>query len=163
MRVTLFKIGLGLVIIGAIWISVIFDETEKIHGSSLLKQSTSFKLESEFTGTDIGFYKVYMPEFAGEEIFAQILDNNNNVIQEQRIQTKMSVGYFDFDADGIYTVKITNIAKNSINLQVEFGNTNSQKMTPAGVLILVGAIVIMGMSYIKIKNHKIAHPDENIS
>ena len=163
MRVTLFKIGLGLVIIGAIWISVIFDETEKIHGSSLLKQSTSFKLESEFTGTDIGFYKVYMPEFAGEEIFAQILDNNDNVIQEQRIQTKMSVGYFDFDADGIYTVKITNITKNSINLQVEFGNTNSQKMTPAGVLILVGAIVIMGMSYIKIKNHKIAHPDENIS
>jgi len=163
MKVTLFKLGVGLVIVGIVWISLVFDETEKIHDSSLLKQSSSFKLESEFTGEDIGFYKVYMSEFAGEEVFVQILDISKNVIEEQKIQTKMSVGYFDFDADGLYTVKITNISKNPINLQVEFGSTNSQKMIPAGVLILVGAVVIMAMSYMKIKNYNIEQPDENIS
>ena len=42
--------------------------------------------------------------------------------------------------NGTYTVKVTNISKNSINMQVEFGNTNSQEMIPAGVLILVGAV-----------------------
>ena len=94
-----------------IWISFIFDETEKMHDSSLLKQSNSLKLESEFIGTDIGFYKLYMPEFTGEELFIQILDTNNNVIQEQKVQTKMSVGYFDFDTDGSYAIKITNISK----------------------------------------------------
>ncbi|MDH3203455.1 MAG: hypothetical protein OEL81_02105 [Nitrosopumilus sp.] len=163
MKATLFKLGLGLVIVGIVWISLVFDETEKIHDSSLLKQSSSLKLESEFTGEDIGFYKVYMPEFTGEEIFVQILDTSDNIIKEQKIQTKMSVGYFDFDTDGSYTVKITNISKNPVSLQVEFGSTNSQKMIPAGILILVGAVVIMAMSYMKIKNYNIEQPDENIS
>ena len=84
-------------------------------------------------------------------------------MQNERIQTKMSVGYFDFNEDGTHTVKVTNISKNQINLQVEFGNTNSQQMIPAGILILVGAITMIVMSYLKIKNYKIEQPDENIS
>jgi uncharacterized repeat protein (TIGR01451 family) len=162
-KVSLFKLGLGLTIIGIIWISFIFVETEKTYDTILLKQSDSFELISEFTGVDIGFYRIYMPEFAGEEVFVQILDTQDNVIQEEQIQTKMSVGYFDFNEDGTYTVKVTNISKNQINLQVEFGNTNSQQMIPAGVLILVGAITIIVISYLKIKNYKIEQPDENIS
>ena len=163
MRISPFKIGVVLVIIGMIWISVIFVETEKTHDSVLLKESNSFELKSEFLGSDIGFYKVYMPEFTGEEVFVQILDTKENVIQEEKIQTKMSVGYFDFNENGIYTVKITNISKNPIDLQIEFGNTNSQKMIPAGILILVGAITIIVMAYLKIKNYNIEQPDENIS
>jgi uncharacterized repeat protein (TIGR01451 family) len=162
-KVSLFKLGLGLTIVGIIWISFIFVETEKTYDTILLKQSDSFELISEFTGVDIGFYRIYMPEFAGEEVFVQILDTQDNVIQEEQIQTKMSVGYFDFNEDGTYTVKVTNISKNQINLQVEFGNTNSQQMIPAGVLILVGAITIIVISYLKIKNYKIEQPDENIS
>ena len=150
-------------IIGIIWISFIFVETEKTYDVILLKQSDSFELMSEFTGLDIGFYKVYMPEFTGEEVFVQILDVKDNVIQEERIQTKMSVGYFNFNEDGTYTIKVTNISKNQINLQVEFGNTNSQQMIPAGVLVLVGAVIIIIMSYLKIKNYNIEQPDENIS
>ena len=159
----LFKLGLVLTIIGIIWISFVFVETEKTQGTILLKQSNSFELKSEFTGIDIGFYRVYMPEFAGEVVFVQILDTKDNVIQEELIQTKMSVGYFDFYEDGTHTIKVTNISKNQINLQVEFGNTNSQQMIPAGVLILVGAITIIVISYLKIKNYKIEQPDENIS
>ena len=163
MRISPLKIGIVLVIVGMIWISVIFVETEKTHDSVLLKESNSFELKSEFLGSDIGFYKVYMPEFTGEEVFVQILDTKENVIQEEKIQTKMSVGYFDFNENGIYTVKITNISKNPIDLQIEFGNTNSQKMIPAGVLILVGAVTIIVMAYLKIKNYNIEQPDENIS
>ena len=149
--------------IGIIWISFIFVETEKIQDAILLKQSNSFELKLEFSGVDIGFYRVYMPEFSGEEVFVQILDTKDNVIQEQKIQTKMSVGYFDFNEDGTHTVKVTNISKNQINLQVEFGNTNSLQMIPAGILILVGSVTMIVMSYLKIKNYKIAQPDENIS
>ena len=163
MMISPFKLGLGLVIVGIIWVSFIFDETEKIHDSILLKQSNSFELKSKFTGVDIGFYKIHMLEFTGEGIFVQILDTKDNVIQEQKIQTKMSVGYFDFNEDGIHTIKVTNISKNPIDLQVEFGNTTSQKMVIAGVLILVGAVVMMIMSYMKIKNYNIEQPDENIS
>ncbi|MHA7733169.1 hypothetical protein [Nitrosopumilus sp. S6] len=148
---------------GVIWISIIFVDTEKIQEQTILKQSSSFEIKLQFTGTDIGFYKVYMPEFSGQEIFVQILDVKGNVIQEQIIQTKMSVGYFDFSEDGTYTVKVTNLAKNQVNLEVEFGNTNSKEMIPSGIMILVGSIAMIVMAYLKIKNYKMAQPDEKIS
>jgi len=163
MKISPFKLGLVLVIVGMVWTAFIFDETEKKYDSIVLKESNSFEVKSEFFGIDIGYYKLYMPEFAGEEIFVQILDPKDNVITEQRVQTKLSVAYFDFNEDGEYTLKITNIAKNSIDIQTEFGNTNSQKMLPSGIMVLVGALVMMIMSYMKIKNYKIEQPEENIS
>ncbi|WP_026090068.1 hypothetical protein [Candidatus Nitrosopumilus sediminis] len=163
MKISPLKIGLIIVIIGMVWTALIFDETEKKYDSVILKESSSFEAKSEFSGIDIGYFKLYMPEFSGEEVFVQILDTKDNVIQEQMVQTKMSVGYFDFNEDGEYTMKITNIAKNPINLQIEFGNTNSQKMFPSGMMILVGAVVIIMISYLKIKNYNIEQPEENIS
>ena len=163
MKVSLFKLGIVLVVIGAVWISLVFVETEKIHNEVFVKQSNSFELESEFYGEDIGYFKVYMPEFSGEAVFVQIIDAKDNVIQAQKIQTKMSVGYFDYTEDGSYSVKVTNISKNPIRLQIEFGDTNSKEMIPAGILILVGSITLVVMSYFKIKNYKMAQPDENIS
>jgi len=163
MRNLSLKVGLILVIIGVIWTSLIFDETEKIHDSTLLKASNSFEIKTEFAGSDIGYYKFYMPEFAGNEIFVQVLDTKNNIIQEQKIQTKMSVGYFDFNENGTYTLKISNISEDIIDIQIEFGNTNSQKMLPSGIMILAGAILIMIASYFKIKNYKIEQPEANIS
>ncbi len=163
MKISSFKIGLILVIIGIIWTAFIFDETEKRYDSILLKQSNSFEIKSEFSGSDIGYYKLYMPEFEREEVFVQVLDIRENVIAEQMVQTKMSVGYFDFNEEGEYTLKITNISKNLIDIQIEFGNTNSQKMLPSGIMVLVGALVMMVMSYVKIKNYKIEQPEENIS
>ena len=163
MKVSPFKLGLVLVAIGMIWVSLVFDETEKMYDSILLKQSNSFELKSEFSGQDIGYYKIYMPEFTGEEVFVQILDTKDNIIEEEKVQTKMSVGYFDFSQNGIHTVKVTNISKNFIDLQIEFGNTNSQKMLLPGIMILAGALLVMIMSYVKIKNYKIEQPEENIS
>ena len=163
MKISPFKLGLVLVIVGMVWTAFVFDETEKRYDSIVLKQSNSFEVKSEFFGTDIGYYKLYMPEFAGEEIFVQILDTKENVIAEQMVKTKLSVGYFDFNGNGEYTLKITNIAKNQIDIQTEFGNTNSQKMLPSGIMVLVGALVMMIMSYMKIKNYKIEQPEENIS
>jgi len=162
-KVSPFKIGLVLVIVGMVWISVIFADTEKIQEQKILKQSSSVEMKSQFTGADIGFYKVYMPNFSGQEIFVQILDINDNVISEQTIQTKMSVGYFDFSEDGEYSVKVTNLTKNKVNLEIEFGNTNSKEMILPGVLILIGSVAMIVISYMKIKNYKMAQPDENIS
>ena len=76
---------------------------------------------------------------------------------------RSSVGYFDFNEDGEYTVKVTNLAKNQINLELEFANTNSKEMIPPGIMILGGSIAMIIMSYLKIKNYKMAQPDENIS
>jgi predicted histidine transporter YuiF (NhaC family) len=96
-------------------------------------------------------------------IIFQILDKNQNIISEESVQTKMSVGYFNFEKSGTYTVKITNPSENQINLQVELGDANSENMILPGVMILVGAIIIIVLSYRKLKNYSIEQPDENIS
>ena len=163
MKISAFKIGLVLVIIGMIWVSVIFNETEKNHDSTLLKESNSIESKLEFSGIGIGYYKIYMPEFNNENVFVQILDRNLNVIQEQKVNTKFSVAYFDFDNDGVYTIKVSNISENTIDLQIEFGDTHSQKMVTPGIMILLGSLIMMLISYLKIKNYNIEQPDENIS
>jgi predicted histidine transporter YuiF (NhaC family) len=73
------------------------------------------------------------------------------------------VAYFDFSRDGVYTIKVSNISENSINVQIEFGDTHSQKMIAPGIMILVGSLIMMLISYLKIKNYNIEQPDENIS
>ena len=163
MKISAFKIGLVLVIIGMIWVSGVFNETEKNHDAVILKESNTIESKLKFTESGIGYYKIYMPEFTKENVFVQILDTNLNVIQEQKVNTKFSVAYFDFDKEGTYTIKVSNISENSVNLQIEFGDTNAQKMLAPGLMILVGSLIIILISYLKIKNYNIEQPDENIS
>ena len=163
MKISLLKIGIILSILGVIWISVEFLEGERISEQFLLESSDSHSLNLNFEGEGIGYYKIFMPEYLGYEIFVQILDNDKNIISEQTVHTKMSVGYFKFENSGKYTIKISNISKEQIDFQVEFGETNSQQMILPGIMVLVGAILIIVMSFLKLKSYKIEQPDENIS
>ena len=146
-----------------IWISVEFLEGERISEQFVLESAESHSLNQNFKGTDIGYYKIFMPEYLGYEVFVQILDNEKNIISEQTVHTKMSVGYFKFEKSGTYIVNISNISKEQIDFHVEFGETNSQQMILPGIMVLVGAIMIIVMSFLKLKNYKIEQPDENIS
>jgi hypothetical protein len=145
-----------------IWISFVFLQGDKISEETILESSNSLDVKLNLEGIGVGYYKVFMPKFSGEQIFVQILDKNQNIISEESVQTKMSVGYFDFEKSGIYTVKVTNPSKNQINLQVELGDAGSEVMIPPGIMILVGAVMIIILSYMKLKNYKIEQPDKNI-
>ena len=145
-----------------IWISFVFLQGDRISEEIVLKSSDSHDVELSFVGKGVGYYKIFIPQFARDQIFVQILDKNLNVMSEKSVQTKMSVGYFDFEKSGTYSIKITNPTEKQINLQVEFGDANSENMIPSGVMILVGAVMIIVSSYIKLKNYSIEQPDENI-
>ena len=160
--ISLFKIGVILSVIGMIWISFVFIQGDKISEEVVLESSNSYDVKMNLEGTGIGYYKVFMPEFSGEQIFVQVLDKNQNIISEESVQTKMSVGYFDFEKSGIYTVKVTNPSKDQMNLQVEVGDAGSEIMIPPGIIILAGAVMIIVSSYLKLKNYRIEHPDKNI-
>ena len=117
MKISALKIGLVVVIVGMVWVSAILNETEKNHEEIVLKKSNSIESKLEFTGKNgIGYYKIYMPEFDKEKsVFVQILDTNLNVVKEQKINTKFLVSYFDFNKDGTYTIKVSNISENQVN------------------------------------------------
>ncbi len=161
MKPSTFKIGLAITVAGMIWASVIFSETQKTIEEFALDTNHSREIELRFAGFGIGYYKIFMPEFSGDGVFVQILDTKNNVISEKKIETKMSVNYFDF-SQGEHTVKVSNLSSKKVSLQVEFGSTDSENMTFPAVTVLLGVIVMLVSIYIKMKNYKIAQPDEKI-
>jgi hypothetical protein len=144
LRPSLFKIGIGLTILGMVWLSFVFNEGDRISENFSLKSSDSAEIELYFEGEDIGYYKIFMPEFTGKGVFVQILDMNHNVISDGIVETKMAVGYFDFEQEGAYVAKITNLSDDQMNLEV-------------------GGLMIVISLYFKLRDYRIEQPDENIS
>ena len=161
MKPSLFKIGLVLAVAGMIWASIIFSDTQKTIDEFTLDTNHSKEVELAFAGFGIGYYKIFIPEFAGDGVFVQILDAKNNIISEKVIETKLSVNYFDFK-QGEYTVKISNISNEKISLEVEFGDTDSENMIYPAIIVVAGVAIILAAAYSKMKNYKMAQPDEKI-
>ena len=78
MKISALKIGLVVVIIGMVWVSVILNETEKNHEEIVLKKSNSIESKLELTGkNEIGYYKIYMPEFKVHNLWPIPVYQNN--------------------------------------------------------------------------------------
>ena len=163
MRLSKFKIGIALTAVGMIWLSLVFYQGEKTMENFSLQSSESAEMQMYFEGKDIAFYKIFIPEFSGDGIFVQVMDKNHNIISDGVVATKMSVGYFDFETSGEYTIKITNLSKQQMNLEVEFGDTNGREMIIPGIITLAGGLMIVVALYIKLRDYRIEQPDENIS
>jgi len=161
-RPSLFKVGLILSIIGVVWTGFVFSEGEKISQSFHLNiaQTASFDLKLQNPG--IGFYKTSVSDL-GDAVFIQVLDSEENIIADKKIETKMAVNYFDFENPGIYTIKITNLSDYPIPIEVEFGNTNVSQIRNPAIVLFLGFVLMVISGYRKLKNYKIAQPDEKIS
>jgi len=146
-----------------VWLSFVFNEGDRISENFSLKSSDSAEIELYFEGKDIGYYKIFMPEFTGKGVFVQILDMNHNVISDGIVETKMAVGYFDFEQEGAYVAKVTNLSDDQMNLEVEFGDTNGREMIMPGIVTLAGGLMIVISLYFKLRDYRIEQPDENIS
>jgi len=162
MKLSLFKISILLIIIGASGTIIVFSESEKLEQFMALKQTESGKISLYFEAGDIGYHKITIPEFDGQGVFYRIVDDNYDIISKGLIQTKMSIRYFDVKESGIYTMILSNTAKEKVNYQVEIGSTDSMNISiPAGVMF-VGGLLLLFTSYIKLKNYRTEQPDENI-
>ena len=162
MRLTLFKISILLIIIGASGTGVVFSEAERVTEIMSLKQNESDDISMFFEANDIGYHKVTIPEFEGQGVFYRIVDENYDTISKGIVETKMSIRYFDVKETGVYTMVMTNLAQEKMNYEVEIGSTNAIIISiPAGVMF-VGGLLLLFASYMKLKNYRIAQPDENI-
>ncbi len=163
MKISPFKIGIILSVIGIVWVSMIFAESDKISEEFVLESDHSHKIQLDFDGEGIGYYKIFMPEFLKYKIFVQVLDKDENIISEKKVETKMSVSYFDFNQSGKYTINVLNMQKHPIGIQIELGDTNVEEMIYSGIMIFAGGIIIVISSFVKLRNYRIEHPDENIT
>jgi len=161
-KLSLFKIGLILSIIGVVFVGYGFYEGEKISQTFLLDTEQTETLELRLQDSGIGFYKISVPDL-GDSVFIQIVDSQHNVLADKKIETKTAVNYFDFETSDVYTIKVTNLSDHQISVQIEFGDTSVSQIRYPGIVLYVGVILLMISGYRRLKNYKIAQPDENIS
>ena len=159
---SLFKIGLILSIIGVVFVGYGFYEGEKISQTFLLDTKQTESLDLRLQDSGIGFYKISIPNL-GDSVFIQIVDSRHTVLADKKIETKTAVNYFDFENSDVYTIKVTNLSDHQISVQIEFGDTNLSQIRYPGIVLYVGVILLMISGYRRLKNYKIAQPDENIS
>jgi hypothetical protein len=162
MRLSIFKISILLIIIGASGTGIIFSEADRSSQLMSLKQTESEQISMFFEENDIGYFTITNPEFQGQGVYFRIVDENFDTISKGIAETKMSIRYFDVKESGIYTIILTNLAQEKMSYEVEIGSTNALIISiPAGVMF-VGGLLLLFSSYMKLKNYRIAQPDENI-
>ena len=159
---SLFKIGLILSIIGVVFVGYGFYEGEKISQTFLLDTEQTESLDLRLQDSGIGFYKISVPDL-GDSVFIQIVDSQHNVLADKKIETKTAINYFDFENSNVYTLKVTNLSDHQISVQIEFGDINLSQIRYPGIVFYVGVVLLMISGYRRLKNYKIAQPDENIS
>ena len=162
MRLSLFKISILLIIIGASGTGIIFSESDKLYKFMTLKQTESNEISLYFDAEDIGYYKITMPEFEGQGVFYRIVDDNYYTVSKGISETKMSIRYFDVKESGMHTIILTSLSQEKMYYEIEIGNTDSNKIIiPAGIMF-VGGLLLLFTSFMKLKNYRIEQPDENI-
>jgi len=162
MRLSLFKISILLIIIGASGIGIIFSESDKIQQFMTLKQTESNQISLYFKAEDIAYYKITIPEFDGKGVFFRIVDENYDTISKGISETTMSIRYFDVKESGIHTMIVTNLSQESMKYEIEIGSTDANKIViPAGIMF-VGGLLLLFTSFMKLKNYRTEQPDENI-
>ena len=162
MRLSLFKISILLVIIGASGTGIIFSESDKIQQVMTLNQTEFNEVSLFFEAEDIAYYKITIPEFEGQGVFYRIVDEDQNTISKGISETKMSIRYFDVKESGVHTMIVTNLSQESMKYEIEIGSTDANKIIiPAGIMF-VGGLLLLFTSFMKLKNYKTEQPDENI-
>ena len=162
MRLSLFKISILLVIIGASGTGIIFSESDKIQQVMTLNQTEFNEVSLFFEAEDIVYYKITIPEFEGQGVFYRIVDEDQNTISKGISETKMSIRYFDVKESGMYTMILTNISQEKMSYEIEIGSTDANRiMIPAGIMF-VGGLLLLFTSFMKLKNYRTEQPDENI-
>ncbi|HSD05421.1 MAG TPA: hypothetical protein VLB45_06705 [Nitrosopumilaceae archaeon] len=156
-----FRIGIVLIIVASIWILIVFSGSEKISSITNLESKESTNLDLDLTKNGIGFYTITIPHYSKHVLFVQILDSNGNVIADKKIATKMTVNYFEFSHGGRYTMEITNVSDEPVEIQALFGNTNASELLIPVFVSFFGAGFIIFSGYKKLSNHNTAQPEEN--
>ena len=127
-KISLFQLGILLSIIAVVWLAYSFSEAEKTLQSFTIERQQTVEMKIELNESGIGYYKTFIPNFDKSEIFVQILDPTNSILEDKKIQTKLAVNYFDFKKTGEYKIKITNVSEDSIITEIEFGDSNESEL-----------------------------------
>jgi len=148
-------------VVGSIWVGLVFFTTEKISQDLNLSIKENVDVDLYLKGKGLGFYKITIPDYSRETVLVKVFDPQGELINLKRIETKVSVNYFEFDYSGKYTLEVTNLSENPIQLEAEFGNTKAGEITIPAAMTFIGAFFLVWSGYRRLRNYNTAHPEEN--
>ena len=154
----MFRIALITIIIGAIWIDMVFSHTVKDLENFNLDKLDSANIPLVLYGNGIGFYEISSNQY-NNSILVKVLDSNGNYLNMRTITNKETVNYFIFQHTGEFTLELTNLSANPVQLTVEFGDTKYQKFLIPSLMIFVGVCLLMFTGYMKLRNYITAQPE----
>jgi hypothetical protein len=161
-RLTLFRVGLALVILGSVWIAFIFSNADKSFRDSILDTSESSTTHIKLNGDGIGFYFISSNSYQNN-LVAKIIDGHGNYLDIKKITNKITVNYFRFDHSNEITLEVTNLSQNPVQISTVVGDTKTYENTIPAILLFVGCCVLMLSGYRRLRHYITAHPDENNS
>jgi len=162
LKISLFYIGILLIIAGSIWAGILLYESNKNTGNFLLENSEADSLSMKVKGNGIGFYLISSESYQNN-ILAKVIDSHGNFLDIRKITNKVTVDYFRFEHNDQVTLKITNLSDKPVQLSTTIGDTRVQEITLPAILIFMGAMILIFSGYKKLRNYITEHPDENKS
>ena len=161
-RLTLFRIGIALIMLSSVWISFIFSNADKSFGDSLLGTSESSTTPVKLNGNGIGFYSISSNNYQNN-LVAKIIDSHGNYLDIKKITNKITVNYFRFDHSNEITLEVTNLSQNPVQISTVVGDTKAYENTVPAILLFIGCCILMLSGYKRLRHYITAQPDENNS
>jgi hypothetical protein len=161
-HISIFNIGILLIISGSIGAGIILSESNKSVDNFLLGNSEAGSVSVKIQGDGIGFYLISSESYKNN-ILAKIVDSHGNFLDIRKITNKVTVDYFRFEHSDQITLELTNLSDKPVHLTATIGDTRVQEITFPAILIFLGALILMFTGYKKLKNYITEHPDENKS
>jgi len=161
MPLSVFRIGIILVLIGSAWTGIVFSGTIKESKSIILDRLDSARISIDLNGNGLGFYIISSNGY-DNILLAKILDSQGNYIDMKRITNKLTVNYFQFEKTGEYTLEITNFVDKPVELTTEIGDTTFQNFVIPAIIVFFGTVFLVISGYRKLQGYITAQPDEKI-
>lgn len=162
LKISLFYIGILLIIAGSIWAGILLYATNKNTSNFLLENSEAGSLSMKVKGNGIGFYLISSESYQNN-VLAKVIDSHGNFLDIRKITNKVTVDYFHFEHDDQVTLEITNLSDKPVQLSTTIGDTRVQEITLPAILIFMGVMILIFSGYKKLRNYITEHPDENKS
>ena len=161
-QISLFYVGILLIITGSIGAGIILSESSKSTTSFLLDSLEANSIPVKIKGDGIGFYLISSESYQNN-ILAKVIDSHGNFLDIRKITNKVTVDYFHFAHDDQVTLEVTNLSDKPVKLTTTIGDTRVQEIMFPAVLIFAGALILVFSGYRKLKNYITEQPDENKS
>ncbi len=153
-----FKNGVIIVSIGVVWMSLIFSDGIQESDLISINPQNSKTFDISLSGQGIAFYEININNYQQNPLFVQILEPKDNIIAEQKIHTILSENFFNFNSDGNYVIRVTNISEQNIDFSIRYGDTKLEELLIPEILTFIGSSILIYTIFLRMKNYSIAQP-----